>query len=266
MTYFGFLGLFVVIPVLVLLSFNLWRHGQAGKAAWVAMAVQMALAVLYTTPWDNYLVAHRVWYYNRAQVSGILLGYVPLEEYMFFVLEAVLVGLLWRILAQRLFPARPLVPFSALRLWLGIAVGCIWVGSVILLLSGWHPGTYLGLILAWALPPVLIQLAFGADILWHHRKLLAGLIFLPGFYLSIADAFAIRSGIWAIDPAQSIGLFIGSLPLEEAVFFFVTVVLLSFGMTLSLSPESRARLDGYIGRLRAHLSSGPRRRRMIRGN
>jgi hypothetical protein len=35
------------------------------------------------------------------------------------------------------------------------------------------------------------------------------------------------------------------LPLEEALFFFITVTLLAFGMALTLAPESRARLAAF---------------------
>ncbi len=61
------------------------------------MTILVALA--YTTPWDNYLVATGVWYYDPARVWNIVLGYVPLEEYLFFVLQVTLTGLitLWLI-------------------------------------------------------------------------------------------------------------------------------------------------------------------------
>jgi lycopene cyclase domain-containing protein len=249
MTYFGFLLCFLVTPIVPLLFFRTWKMRgksaaafQGDKAGWSALAVQVALAVLYTTPWDNYLVATGVWYYNPAQVSGVLLGYVPLEEYTFFVLESILVGLWWQFLATRLDAAGPCRRPARLRLWSSIAVLVMWGGSLIILSSGWKPATYLGLILGWALPPIMIQLAFGADILWQRRKPLALLILVPALYLSCADTMAIRGGVWAIATAQSTGIFIGGLPLEEGVFFFVTVILLGFGMTLSLAPESRARL------------------------
>jgi len=92
MTYFGFLLIFLLIPIFGLLYLLYRRRKQEknasdsipGRAVWVAIGIQIALAMLYTTPWDNYLVATGVWHYNRALVTGILLGYVPLEEYTFF--------------------------------------------------------------------------------------------------------------------------------------------------------------------------------------
>jgi lycopene cyclase domain-containing protein len=113
--------------------------------------------------------------------------------------------------------------------------------AVYLLLSGWAPGTYLALILAWALPPIALQFAFGADILWHYRKLVT-LTVLPAFlYLSVTDSLAIASGTWTIDPLQTTGLFVAALPIEEAVFFLMTVLLIGFGLTLTLAHLSEQR-------------------------
>ncbi len=255
MTYFGFLLRFLVIPIIVLWLLLAWarRHEDKrliiGRAFWVALGVQVLLAVVYTTPWDNYLVAHRVWFYNPAQVSGVLLGYVPLEEYCFFVLQAILVGLCWLLLAPYLPDGEHSESKPGLRLWSCAAVLMLWLGALIVLIANWKPGTYLGLILVWALPPIAIQLGFGADILWGRRAMAGLLVFAPALYLGAADSLAIAKGIWAIDPAQSTGLFIGGLPMEEGLFFLVTVVLLAFGMMLSLAPESRARLGALRERL-----------------
>jgi lycopene cyclase domain-containing protein len=88
MTYPLFLGLFLVLPIALLLL--LLRDKI--RAQWWRRAVGLTIliALIYTTPWDNYLVATRVWYYDPARVWGIVLGYVPLEEYLFFILQPVL--------------------------------------------------------------------------------------------------------------------------------------------------------------------------------
>ncbi len=117
-----------------------------------------------------------------------------------------------------------------------------WIVLAIIFLMGWTPGTYLLITLIWALPPIILQLAYGADILWQERWLIAATIVPLSIYLWAADALAIHAGIWAINRGQSTGVFIGGLPIEEAVFFFVTVVLITFGMTLTMSEESRKRL------------------------
>ncbi len=241
MTYFGFLLIFLVIPIIVLLAAQI-RYGQNGRLFWWAIGAQAALALIYTTPWDNHLVGTGVWHYNPKQVIGILLGYVPLEEYAFFVLETLLAGLWWHFCSMQIRPSGSMHPSTSVRLWSAGSVAVLWSLLAVVFLSGWKPGTYLLITLVWALPPIILQLAYGADILWHERRRIAAAIVPLSIYLSTADTVALRAGIWAIDPAQSTGMFIGGLPIEEAVFFFITVILITFGMTLTLSEEGRKRL------------------------
>ena len=96
---------FLVIPLIALLLITGWEKHQgilSSRNVRIAIGLHVLLAVVYTTPWDNYLVATNVWSYNRLLVSGVVLGWVPIEEYLFFVLETMLTGLWWWYLAGRL--------------------------------------------------------------------------------------------------------------------------------------------------------------------
>jgi len=110
MTYFGFLLRFLVPPI-VILALLAWRdHAQGrrlpqsltGFPAWIVLGAHVVVAVVYTTPWDNYLVANRIWWYDPDLVTGLTLGWVPIEEYTFFVLQTLLTGLWLLFLARRL--------------------------------------------------------------------------------------------------------------------------------------------------------------------
>jgi lycopene cyclase domain-containing protein len=251
MTYFGFLLRFLVIPILIFLAITYRDHQRNkqingfrnGRAVWVGIAVHVLVAVAYTTPWDNYLVATGVWYYNPDLVTGILLGYVPIEEYTFFVLETILAGLWWWFLARRLSPPQNEYRLSKRLVYLcACLLAFLWFLSTYLLFFGAPHWTYLSIILFWALPPIIVQVLFGGDILWHYRKLVLWSLFVPGIYLSLMDIVALEAGTWSISPSQTTGiLFFGILPLEEMVFFFVTNILLTFGMTLLLASVSQKR-------------------------
>jgi lycopene beta-cyclase len=261
MTYFGFLLRFLVIPILIFLGITYWdnrNHRQIkdfrnGSAVWIAIAIHIALAVIYTTPWDNYLVATGVWYYNPDLVTGKLIGYVPIEEYTFFVLETVLSGLWWWFLARRLSPLlkgersgvrENFKPNKQLVYLSACILVFLWLISAYLFFLGAPKWTYLSITLFWALPAILPQLLFGADILWHYRKLVFWGIFVPGLYLSLMDVIALTDTTWSISPSQTTGiLFFGILPLEEVVFFFITNVLIINGMTLLLANVSQERFD-----------------------
>jgi lycopene cyclase domain-containing protein len=259
MTYFGFLLRFLIIPILIFLSITFWDNNKNkqingfrnGRTVWIGIGIHILLAVIYTTPWDNYLVATGVWYYNPKLVTGLVIGYVPIEEYMFFVLETILSGVWWWFLARRLLvrfdrvalsvmnrkefkPSKLLVYLSACLLAL------LWLIFTYLFFVGEAKWTYLAIVLFWALPPIFIQLLFGADILWHYRKLVFLAIVAPATYLSLMDIIALKETTWSISASQSTGvLFFGILPLEEVVFFFITNVLIVNGMTLLLANVSQ---------------------------
>ena len=252
MTYFGFLAYFLCIPITIL-AVVAWWDGRRGRtmpavlnswSPYAAIAAHAVVALLYTTPWDNYLVATRVWWYRPELVTGIVFGWVPIEEYTFFILQPILTGLWFVFLARRL--SRPRTPIDGAGgrwfRWGGLVVcTVVWLWSVSVLWNGSQPLTYLALLMAWVLPPVMLQLGFGGDILWHFRKLVLLTLLPASVYLSVADATAIESGTWTINPAQSVNFLVGSLPIEEIVFFLMTNVLITFGMTLVLARASQER-------------------------
>jgi lycopene cyclase domain-containing protein len=244
MTYFGFLGLFLVLPILVLAVPA--RHRSLPRRA---IPLLCLLALVYTTPWDNYLVATHVWWYDPRLVTGIVLGWVPVEEYTFFVLQPILVVLWIDLLIRSVLPTPSpgdVDERGAPWRWGAPALGGLaWLLGLGLLVSGWPPGTYLGLLLAWALIPILIQLAFGADILRRHARLVILGVMVPTLYLSAADALAIGWGTWTIDPAQSTGIHLGGLPIEEFVFFLLTNALVTFALVLIWAPESGPRFAAW---------------------
>lgn len=264
MTYFGFLAQFIVIPLAVVGCLTLYDAVYrkktlparlSGLPARIALAAHVIVALVYTTPWDNYLVATRVWWYDPQLVTGATIGWVPIEEYIFFILQTLLTGLWLLWLARRLPPPidAPLRP--KLRWITASIVGLIWLASVVGLLSGWKPGVYLTIQLAWALPPIIFQLAFGADILYRYRGLVLLALAPATLYLGAVDAVAIDAGTWTIDPAQSLKIYLGGvLPLEEFTFFLVTNTLVAFGMTLVLARESQARTPQGLQDLIARIS------------
>jgi lycopene beta-cyclase len=277
MSYFSFLLQFLGIPILILSILTIidFRRGKwmpsalSSFQAWQVLLAICLVAFIYTTPWDNYLVATGVWYYDLNLVTGIIFGYVPIEEYTFFIVQPVLTGLFFILLARYLPTIAIAANNPSFRI---IATGfglIIWlIATIILILTFFNDSfarfTYISLTLAWALFPIVIQLAFGADILGRHwLKVLLG-ISIPTLYLSWADSLAINSGTWTINPEQSLNIFLGTLPLEEALFFLITNMLVVIGMTLVLAEESQARafaLERY-----AVLRPVLRRLRVIQAN
>jgi lycopene cyclase domain-containing protein len=221
-----------VPPILLLL----WSQkqplaGVGGWRAWAAIPLISLVAFIYTTPWDNYLVWRGIWDYGSDRVVGTI-GYVPIEEYLFFILQCILTGL-WTywLLARQAERPEISAPFG-LRLVLLILGAAVSAAGFFMLQE---PSTlYLGLILAWAMPIVTMQWGLGAGILWSLKGIWAIATFIPTLYLWIADRIAIGNGIWHIAESYTTGLNLFGLPFEEATFFLVTNVLITQGVLLFL--------------------------------
>jgi len=273
MTYFGVLGIFVVLPTLVLVALvprDVWRwllkrEGRVNWEPYLVLLLHVVLALVYTTPWDNYLVANRVWWYDPELVTGITLGWVPLEEYVFFIVQTLLTGLWTLALIRSFFRSAPaFTPSKEVRRLATLVAAVIWIISTLLLVLGPVSGTYLTLILSWALLPVLIQTTFGGDILLANWRLLLTAIVPPTLYLWLVDAIAIAGGTWTIDPAQTTGIKAGPLPLEEMVFFLMTNLIIVFGVTLMLSEVSKARARAMLACLKGATKTTSKRMARIR--
>ncbi len=63
------------------------------------------------------------------------------------------------------------------------------------------------------------------------------------------DIVALRATTWNISKDQTLGInFFGILPLEEVAFFFITTILIGFGMTLMLSTLGWERFTAWKAR------------------
>ncbi|MBO9361199.1 MAG: lycopene cyclase domain-containing protein [Thermoflexus sp.] len=239
MTYLGFLILFLGVPILILatlaLQHPIWRR------AWIAMAALSLVALLYTTPWDNHLVAIGVWGYDPQRVLGITLGWVPLEEYLFFVLQPILVCL-WAMAGGLPPPLSEAAAEGKGRWGPLIALAALEIGALGVWISGPRDGAYLSRILAWGVPPLALQVAVGGDRLWAARRAIARRWIVPTLWLWLADGIAIQAGIWFIRPEFTVGLEVAGLPLEEMVFFAMTNLLVANGWTLILDPVVERRI------------------------
>jgi lycopene cyclase domain-containing protein len=95
-------------PPLAALLYLLRR--KLSRLTWIGLLGMVVAALVYTSPWDNYLVATKVWFYDPRAVLNIILGYLPLEEYLFIILQTLLVGLfavwLWRRFYPEDWPSR----------------------------------------------------------------------------------------------------------------------------------------------------------------
>jgi lycopene cyclase domain-containing protein len=199
--------------------------------------IMVLAALIYTTPWDNYLISRHVWTYTPDHVTmSLRIGYVPLEEYCFFILQPILTGL-YLLYFANLDPAMIAAWLPAFpriwhpRLWGGLLALLATATGLVSFFVSSH-GTYFGLILMWAGPVIAFHWFYGGDYLWRIRKIFISSLVLATFYLCVIDRIAIEWKIWTISPVHSTGWTILGLPLEEATFFVVTNLLVLQGLLL----------------------------------
>ena len=215
----------------MLVGFLATEHRKLLRLMTPGIAFIVVIAVTYTTPWDNYLVYKQVWWYGADRVLGTI-GYVPIEEYAFFVLQTILTGLFltWRLSKRPDTDYGPPENYRRSRLVGGLVLTGITVLGALALAQ--ESTLYLGLILAWAGPILLLQWILGYRALMGDLKTWLPVVALATIYLGAADLYAISSGIWKISERYTTGLHIAGLPMEEGLFFLVTNLLVGWGLLL----------------------------------
>ncbi|WVR05382.1 hypothetical protein IAU60_002396 [Kwoniella sp. DSM 27419] len=250
---------YLVIPPIVILGTAYWPllgRREAIKFLWLGF-----MATLWTTPWDNFILSQGGWTYPPGSILGTI-GYVPIEEHMFFILQPVLLILLQCILThgrtlsfdlepllrhttrrasqeEKLCPNKQSKPQAIQTLRRRPIAAILWLLLTLLGArmayrshevidlgytksygyGGGRQMFYLGWILAW-IPPVIAFLTFlGARLntgdLWT--------LGLGTFWFWVVDTIALNSGSWTIARETTLGIDVWpGLPIEEAIFFFLT--------------------------------------------
>jgi 15-cis-phytoene synthase / lycopene beta-cyclase len=130
----------------------------------------ITVALVSTTPWDSYLVRKRIWTYPNDAIVGVTLLDVPIEEYFFFIIQTYLTSVVYLLLSKPTFhpiylqverskpshgrPERG-TNWKYIRI-AGQIVLAVTLRWAVKLVQDKQQGTYLGLILAWAVPFMLM--------------------------------------------------------------------------------------------------------------
>ena len=232
MTYLEFHFIFTIPAISALaVLFMGWRHRWESKRSVFFLCLLAVIAFTYTTAWDNYLVYKGIWWYGEDRVLATI-GYVPVEEYLFFILQPFLTGL-WFYTVLALNKERPVGTNKKRHQQIG---GSLFLATLIggWLLMQFDAGLYMGLIIIWAGPVIGGQWWYAGSWIWASRKYWLLGIGLPTLYLWIADRVAIGLEIWTISEQYTLGPKLFGLPLEEATFFLVTNILVVQGLIMFL--------------------------------
>jgi lycopene cyclase domain-containing protein len=242
MTYLRF-HLIFNLPLLIVLA------AMTGTVPWTkgeieALGLVLVAVMVFTTPWDNLAAKWGIWGFPREKYSRRI-GYLPIEEYAFFLLQSVNVMLAVRAL------------FHFVPDWLIGQETDLGIVTLICLAASIIPWAFIAfnlrrlrrkvgpcvnyaIHLVWFLPVIYAQWVLAPALFWGHAGLLALVTAAFGIYYTLADLAAVRAGTWFFDEKQITGVKLGSiLPWEEIAFFFLTSLLVAQSYLLLLPIDYR---------------------------
>ncbi len=91
-SYAAFLAIFLGIPNVLLLV--MLRHRLSDKRLWGLLGALVVIALAYMVPWDHLAAVWGLWTWTPLQTWQKKLWAIPLEEYLFCILETMLATLL----------------------------------------------------------------------------------------------------------------------------------------------------------------------------
>lgn len=213
MTYLSFIIIFLLIPLVSLilcLKFLLEQY----KLPTTSILILSLIALLYTIPWDNYLIVEGIWFYDNNRISNLILS-IPIEECGFMILQTSLSVIIFDLFLKK--TSKRSLNFKEQGFLLACPI--LLIGMYLLFFKS---ARYTSLILLWSFLPVCLQWSLGFESILENFKKIAVPFCLITVYYCIIDHFAISQGIWTISESTSLGITLFNLPLEEALFFFFT--------------------------------------------
>ncbi|KAI9496492.1 Lycopene beta-cyclase [Zychaea mexicana] len=191
------------------------------------------MALTTASLWDNYIVYHRAWWYCPSCVTAVI-GYVPLEEYMFFLIMSLMTVAFTNLVMRWHLPSTFIKPDASV--YKSMCIRYLPVAAFLSVgLRAWNtavPDTRLfyGSCILWYACPVLALLWFGGgEYICRRYKAVLFSIAVPTIYLCWVDKVAIAAGTWHISLRTSTGVMVvPSLPVEEFMFFLIINVVLVF--------------------------------------
>ncbi|KAK3691499.1 hypothetical protein LTR37_018637 [Vermiconidia calcicola] len=197
----------------------------------------VTIAVASTIPWDSYLIRTGIWSYPPDVILGPTLFDIPLEEVFFFVIQTFNTTLLYLLLSKPILHPVYLVKEKKGDSWtyikvIGQLAAALTIKKAAQYVKDGTEKTYLGLILIWAVPFLLLLWSLAYQFLIQLPPTSTVIpIALPTLYLWIVDTLAMKRGTWVIESGTKTGWVLWpGLEIEEAIFFLLTNCLIVFGL------------------------------------
>lgn len=208
MAYTYSLILFFTVIICFIASFDKRILFSRHFGAFIKSATLVAIPFI---SWDVWFTAKGVWWFNTDYTLGIVIAGLPLEEWLFFIcipFSCVFTYFCF----DKFFRLEWLSGFNNLIVFISIIV-C----SVMALL---HNDKIYTLVTALATITTLIYLHFIARVNWIGKASLVFTILMLGFFPvnGVLTGTGLKSPIVNYNPGDFLGIRIGTIPIEDAVY------------------------------------------------
>ena len=238
--------LIFTIPALIFSGIAASAGGGITYTRSATLSILLAIVYVTATPWDVYLLRNGVWGYSSKPVIGTFLD-VPYEEYFFFGIQTLITSLVYFTIMtpyqiesiQRDEVAKYSKEKGGFRMGKGLSnkIGLVTIlGTISAFLNLSNERFfYMKSIAIYFLAFFSIQVVVGFRQILMGKALgrLAFAATLPTIFYWIIDGIAINAGTWSISERTSTGIkLFNTLPIEEAVFFAITNIIIIQGLYL----------------------------------
>ena len=218
------------LPVLAALWYLAPRYGAVRqRRATAGIAILVAIAYVYTTPWISYMIRRGAWSYADGAVLVRALS-IPLGEYLFFAIQTVVTAFALHLIGfdptfrEGDFDWRPRIA--------GVVGGVAMVVVGLWLVTLDPSYLYLGGLIAWVGPVFALQWSVGGGYLLRTPRMWLAATLIPAAYFWVADRIAIEMGTWRLSTELTTGVAVLGLPIEEMLFFASAGVMTVNGLVL----------------------------------
>jgi lycopene cyclase domain-containing protein len=218
------------LPVVAALWYLAPRYDPLRRRrATAGIAILVAIAYVYTTPWISYMIRRGAWWYADGAVLVRALS-IPLGEYLFFTIQTVVTAFALHLIGFD--PTFREGDFDRVPRVAGVVAGVAMVGGGLWLVTIDPSYLYLGGLIAWVGPVVALQWAVGGGYLVRTPRIWLAATLIPAAYFWIADRIAIEMGTWQLSPELTTEVTVLGLPIEEMLFFVSAGVMTVNGLVL----------------------------------
>ena len=218
------------LPVVAVLWYLAPRYDPLRRRrATVGIAILVAIAYVYTTPWISYMIRQGAWWYADGAVLVRALS-IPLGEYLFFAIQTVVTAFALHLIGFD--PTFREGDFDRGPRIAGVVAGVAMVVVGLWLVTVDPSYLYLGGLIAWVGPVVALQWAVGGGYLVRTPRIWIAATLIPAAYFWVADRIAIEMGTWQLSTELTTGVAVLGLPIEEMLFFASAGVMTVNGLVL----------------------------------